>query len=295
MKDILDTIKDRLSNPFLISFAIAWLICNWQITVGLIWYNAENLNLMGYPSYLALIENYINYKFNVYWPLIIALGYTFVFPIFKVIVNYFNALLNRIDETNLLRISSKGSISTRKYLDLQKTYDTSIKELSDIINTEGELKQENVKLEQILITETAKVNHLQGEFTSLQSYSSGTRLNGLWNVEINEKFFKTNTASFDFEWLANAFRLGKSFWKIDELNIAESNDISEFTSQKFRIVTYVCDPFDSKFVMSIRLDDHTNQDFRVFSLPVLEWQSDGNVIIGKGIFMSKVNGRVSPS
>jgi hypothetical protein len=49
--DLLKELKDRLSNPLIFSFIIAWLFFNWQITVGLLLYKNDQLIRDGYFFY----------------------------------------------------------------------------------------------------------------------------------------------------------------------------------------------------------------------------------------------------
>src|SRR5690554_5841336 len=112
MKDIFDTIKERLSNPFIGSYVISWFICNWQIPLGLIWYNATNIEKFGYKDYRELIYKNTDNLLDWLVPLIIALLYTFLLPLIKTGINYFNAKVDRVDKKNILKISETASIPT---------------------------------------------------------------------------------------------------------------------------------------------------------------------------------------
>lgn len=165
--DFFRDIKDRLSNPMFSSFIIAWLFFNWEVPVGLIFYNNETLKLDGYNSYIDLIKT--NYSSANYFmkPIVVALVYTFIFPFVRNGVLAFQAWIKTWGNTINLRIARKGKISTERYMVLREAYLSQTKNLEKLIAEETSFVQENTRI-------TSENTQLIGEKNEL------TKLLNLW-------------------------------------------------------------------------------------------------------------------
>src|SRR5690606_4964283 len=83
VKSFFETFKERISNPLISSFIIAWLVVNWKITIGLLFYNIAELNRDGYISYIDLISKNSCAINTFVIPLAWSLFYTFIYPRIK--------------------------------------------------------------------------------------------------------------------------------------------------------------------------------------------------------------------
>lgn len=160
MKDILKSISIRLNNPFIISFAISWLFWNWPITIGLIWYNANNIESLGYSDYSDLISSNASYFRNYIAPFLSALVFVVGLPIIRLISNYVQTWFDTKDEANIKKLSGKGFIPTTKFINLREEYETNIKNLSDIIENESNIYNENLKLSTAITEKDVEIGKL---------------------------------------------------------------------------------------------------------------------------------------
>jgi len=116
-------LKNRFSNPLFFSFVIGWLVVNWKIVVGLLFYSNAQLQKDGYSSYFDLIFKTSNFEKTFFFPLLIAIGYTFFFPIIRNLIAMFNAWNHKVGNKKVLEISNEGKISVSKHKKLRHVYD----------------------------------------------------------------------------------------------------------------------------------------------------------------------------
>lgn len=136
METVLKPLVTRFAQPIILSFFIAWIFWNWQIVVGLIWYDNKTLPLYGYPNYRELIIENTNLRHNLYGPAFSALLY----PFLRFILNLFNTFIRTHERKRLLTVSGTGNVSTLKYLQLRKSYDEKIEELSKYLREQTDLQ-----------------------------------------------------------------------------------------------------------------------------------------------------------
>lgn len=146
IKDFFEELKNRLTNPFISSFIIAWFVSNWKIPVALILYKQEQLELDGYYSYISLINDSTDYFYSLILPLGLALGYTFGFPYFKAFIKEFHAKINTKSEDKLLEISKDSTIPISKFMKLKNEYETKLGELKKVMQSESQVLEENSNL-----------------------------------------------------------------------------------------------------------------------------------------------------
>lgn len=77
LKDFISDIKERISNPFISSFIIAWIFRNYPIIITLIFYKQSDLNRDHYTSYIDVIQKNYSENHMLWFPLVVAITYTF--------------------------------------------------------------------------------------------------------------------------------------------------------------------------------------------------------------------------
>ena len=183
IKDIFNNIKERLSNPFLFSFLIAFLVYNWEITLAIFYNDSEQIKAEGYKSIFEFVRKKWEYNGKLFMPIIIALGYTFVFPIFRILVNGYQTFFSKVGEKLDLYFSRGGQVSIDKFLVLRKSYNTKIDELVKIIKDESSLQEKNG----VLLTEKNELNTKYNHLRQLVDDSENSNfLNGKWRLEKND-------------------------------------------------------------------------------------------------------------
>ena len=180
--DFFKELKDRLSNPFIFSFMIAWLFFNWQITISLLLYKNDQLIKDGYISFIDLIRRNSGIRSMVIGPLLSAIFYTFVFPFFKNCVYAFQAWVNTWGTAWNLNLSKGGKIPVAKYLSLRQDYKNRTKVLQEALESETGYLKENRALTEKMTESQLAIRNLQESADKYSSYSRLNNYDGDWNI-----------------------------------------------------------------------------------------------------------------
>lgn len=156
INDILDNLKERFSNPFIFSFVCSWLIFNWQITVGLIWYDPFQIEKAGYNSIFDLISQNLNFLNSFLFPFISAIIYTTLMPIVKNLISALHSWTTKWGDNWNLKILDNGKISINKYLKLRSDHIERTKILEDIISAEKTYQEQYNSARTELLSEKNK-------------------------------------------------------------------------------------------------------------------------------------------
>ena len=138
ISDFFKDIKDRLSNPFISSFIITWLIFNWRVPVSLLWYSQAELVNIGHRSHFDFINKLYSFQWFIIWPTVSAFAYTFLFPFFRNEILVFNAWIKSKGSKRIFKASGEGKVPMSRYILLRENYNNQSKKLEDVINREGE-------------------------------------------------------------------------------------------------------------------------------------------------------------
>jgi len=192
-KDLFQEVKDRIRNPFISSFAIAWLFFNWRITVSLVFYNDEILKRSGFNTFNNLInERQDNCKMLLF-PFLSACIYVFGFPYIRNFINEFLANRKLDNENRILENSKKSSVKLERYIELLKELEQQQKIVGDIYSKQkSELEklavaQSNYAREQQITAELK--NQINDTNKSAQNFKNNITIpniiNGSWEVIID--------------------------------------------------------------------------------------------------------------
>lgn len=185
--DFFKELKTRLSNPFISSFIISWLLFNWRIPVGLAFYNARELSVDGYKSFINLITTQINVENSFRLPLLASLLYTFVFPFFRNFITAFDAWIKAWGSSLNYKLSKSGSVSIEKYIELRNTYAQRTKLLEETLKKDSKFLQENEGLKNKILEIENEKNVIQSQSQRWQDLNSAYILNGEWNFNVTDK------------------------------------------------------------------------------------------------------------
>ncbi|MCU0432428.1 MAG: hypothetical protein MUC87_03110 [Bacteroidia bacterium] len=184
MKDVLDSIKERVANPLIFSFLASWLIANWRIIIGLFWFDSNDINRAGYYSLIDFIEKTINLYNGFVIPFFCAIGYVIFNPIVKNLIRFFYAWTTRWGERYRLSILRESNISINKYISLKQDLDNKTAELVDFMNKETDIMTKVNDIRQQLILTQKTNNSLTDELKQLRSNQNALFnihfLNGYW-------------------------------------------------------------------------------------------------------------------
>lgn len=184
INDIISNIRERFANPLVFSFLCSWVVLNWKISVGLLWYDPTQLEKHGYVSFFELIENNLNPLNSIYKPLIFAIIYTIFAPILKNLVRAFYSWTTKWGETLNLKIVGGGSVSINKYLQLRDNYKNNLIKLTEVIQEESEYVDQNNVLQQNINELNIEINRLKKKLIdadqSIQESEDVNILFGTW-------------------------------------------------------------------------------------------------------------------
>jgi len=178
LSDFFSELKDRISNPLILSYLIGWCIWNYEIVVGLIFYKSKELKVDGYDSFLDLIKCNSN-TWHFFWlPLFSALVYTFLFPFLKNLILAFGAWIDKWGGNWNLNISKAQKVSSEIYLKYKIQYEESIEKISKYANDEQNF---NDKLVTLKAEKEAVLTELE------TSKSEGENSKKYYEVQLMEK------------------------------------------------------------------------------------------------------------
>lgn len=208
LNDIFKELKQRLTSPLIFSFLLSWAVINWRVTIGLLFYKMENLPKDQYVSYIDLIvKNYGPWHYYFY-PIIIAVGYTFCFPFIRSGIKLFQSWLNRETDERLFKISGTTTVPMDRFIKDRELYLSNTEKLKEIMDKESEYLTENQALR-------SERNRLQEQLEEYSSISNHNFLSGYWDVKhildgeektervhvANGNFYKPGKENRDQEWL----------------------------------------------------------------------------------------------
>jgi hypothetical protein len=191
-KNILDNIKDRLTNPLIFSFVCSWLVVNWQITISLLWYDPSQLTKAGYASIFDFIGSRINSWDAFGKPMIFAISYTLFMPIVKNLIRALQAWASKWGDKWNLAILAEGKISIDRYLKLKADHAQRSKILEDAIEQESAFRESYNKVQTALLSTQNDFNETRTNLSNLQQYIQQlydmSILNGTWvnNYEFSD-------------------------------------------------------------------------------------------------------------
>lgn len=196
--DLFKGLKDRLSSPLISSFIIAWLVANWRIIIGLIFYKISDLERDCYKSYIDLIEKNTNLKTNLILPLAIALLYTFAFPFIKNVIIAFGAWIKRWGSKWRFEISKTEPISLSYYLELTEKNTELQNRLIKAIQaaTKDELEISRLNLE--LINTAHESRLLKEQLDRYTQYNQPSTFHGKWRYKIYNKTNDSEDTKYQF-------------------------------------------------------------------------------------------------
>ncbi len=169
METVLKPFVSRFAQPVILSFCIAWIFWNWEIVIGLIWYNATTLPNYGYKNYRELIHDNAIWQRNYLYPLLAAIA----FPYLRFGLNYYNTQLKTEERNSTLQVAGSGKMSTLRFLELRKSYEDKISQLSAYFEEQATIqKRDNEKDTEIIKLKT----DLDRTKESLSSYQQAERV-----------------------------------------------------------------------------------------------------------------------
>ena len=205
LETLYEHVTERLRSPLIFSFIVSWLIANWRIPVILFWYSEETLIEHGFKDHISYIESILVDWRSWILPLLIAILYTFVYPLLRnLIVSYLAWAKKRGDKARYKQ-SAGSVIEIEKYREKVLKVIRREKELIELIDNESErienLNSKILNLEEKIDNQRIDIDQERAEKReALQNFANQQnenrqhneatqvdRLAGTWDVIIGER------------------------------------------------------------------------------------------------------------
>lgn len=190
LSETFENIKERFSNPLIFSFIVSWLICNWQITLTLVWHDLEEVKRMGFNDTYQFLRFQLCHNHNYITPIFVAIGYTFAFPFLRNLIRVVNAASELLGDKYTLKINKGASIPFEEYYKLDlKIKEREIK-LSEMIQNAGELTGQILTLEQAGRDNDNIILDLKKQIEILEDFkhklTDNSFLDGYWTLQVKD-------------------------------------------------------------------------------------------------------------
>jgi len=159
---------------------LAWLVINWKITIGLLIYKMPELKADGYHSYMDMINHNINSMSVIFLPLLIALGYVFIYPLIRNTVTAFQTWTTSWGTNWELKVSGASHVPIEKYIELKEHTDGQIETLAGIIKQQNGAIAENDRQKQEIEKLIEERNEVRIELDTWKSVTDSKVLFGDW-------------------------------------------------------------------------------------------------------------------
>ena len=190
--NVYDDLKERISNPLITSFLISFFFCNWKVWVCLFFESEHTVKAKGFDGYVEYLNCLLSIWSSLIFPLLIAVGYVFVFPYIRNCIRVFQA--RRITENNReINDIAKGGVvlidfyikAKKDLLRVQKEHQGEVEEHLNVKTawamTETRLK-EFEKKEVDLLKEIESLKFEKGVVDKFRKFSKLDFFIGRWLV-----------------------------------------------------------------------------------------------------------------
>lgn len=258
--NVYEDLKERITNPFLFSYAISFSIINWKIWIGLFFLNREEITARRFRDVLEYLYAVTSWTTLILWPLVSALAYSFLFPWFKNLVLWVQAKSITASNKSLNEVAKGHVIPVNQYLELEENLEEQKNKYEKAISLRSQLELEisgkNQKISdlnrQVTLTND-QVIHLNNKLTKIatsneQLFSENkmmkTNLDTLNSVTDELMIWKRfNSESYlQGEWLIENNNASAAFIKIEGksghriINSSSSTEtIRLFTIKRFAV------------------------------------------------------------
>lgn len=244
--DFFKQIGERISNPFIGSFIISWLVINWKVVIVLLFYSFKDLQADKYVSFQQMIQVNINTCAGIWYPLIGAIIYTFVFPVIRNLIYAYNGYSRTWGLKWVHKITADGVMPISKYLSEIEKSDRQQAALNDLIDRESHFRNRILDLERELEKRDESVKSLNNE-----------------NAQKALDLMKQDVSQLNGKWELKMKSLNPLGNKTNEINI--NNNIMTFDDAPGGVISNFMRN-NNKIFFNIQWQDDPFEDFHILNI-----------------------------
>jgi hypothetical protein len=182
VNDFLKEIRFRITTPLLSSFIISWLIVNWHIVFGVLFYGNQDLIVDGYKSKIDLVNQNSSTGKMLWHPLIGVSIYILIIPFLRNGIQILNGWFSSWGTKATLNVMREGAIPMAKYISVKEGFEQRTKELIKAFTEDQRLIQSNNKLaEKIQMLDVDRVRSID-MLNSIKQKSNPSFFEGNWKL-----------------------------------------------------------------------------------------------------------------
>ncbi|HEX5001000.1 MAG TPA: hypothetical protein VFW78_00755 [Bacteroidia bacterium] len=225
IKDIANTIYERLNSPFIGSFMITWSIWHWKI-FAFLFYNENGLSI---SERVELIDNYLSNQtlFSMIWlPILTTFLVLILYNVFNAVALGIKLIYTELASPYIQHIVNNKLIVSKERFNKLKS---DLAELRDEYDEEKEkyLKTQNEMTR--LIGEFEKVRNQSVRFDSFNDLTHIWNQNGTW--QMIEKFGTQNETITEIAITHDGIKLGDRTLKIKSIRQSADRKILHFQKE----------------------------------------------------------------
>lgn len=200
--EIFSGLRERLRNPFFSSFLIAFLVSNWKIWLVIFWHKTEMLQATGYASYLEFVQKNISWWGCLFGPLLWGMGYTLVWPWFKISIDWVRAQAAIRSDRMKQGVLKYGTMPISEFIKRQDALTEYESQLNALIEAERRatetatrekvrLNERIIKYRQELEAARSRNEEILINYDLLNRRYDSSIINGVWYRELKIESART--------------------------------------------------------------------------------------------------------
>ncbi len=273
MKDFIDSLTDRIRNPFLFSFIISAFFLNWKIFVTLFFQSEIQLHKIGYLSFEQFVLERLNINNYLFYPLLIAFAYSIFIPIIKELIIVLNTFLSVKRNKWVVKLTKDSGIPYSMYFEAVESLNKTKEQINKMLDEERKHSEENVNLRIELGTlKNDYINEIESKNYLINRYDV-SMISGFWRLtyDIN----KANPITKDYIFSLN--------------QVSSINNINRDLNMIGQILNFQFNQDNNTITFIVRYTDPTKSGKSPHVPCYYELRKVGDVMIGKENFNIDVN------
>jgi hypothetical protein len=190
--NVYDDLKERISNPFLFSYAVAFFFTNWRVWVGLLFFDRERLNSKGFDNHLEYIEGVVNAWTLYVVPATAAILYCFAYPFLRNKVLQVQAYFKSKSSEEINKYARQHLIPAEQFINLEMGLERQKQRYQRAIDIRAKLEVKVDELNKQVSSSNFQVSNLNEQIAELNAKNSTMLKDSQTHIAEREELFQWN-------------------------------------------------------------------------------------------------------